>query len=277
MGELRTEGTGNHRVRQLKRFAGNVALVVLMTQIAIPLAGQHRIKSVSLEQGVTQVAVDRPGDVYLTLRNGKLMRVDADGTVTPVYSITKAPTLFDPRDGSRLFAYQREEQSYAFFSISQSVTAQPVDSAFAIAPWLVCSSGDHNLWVADAADNTLRKINPSASAVVAEINFGSDVGAITFMREYQGFLFVLHPTRGIVIFSSMGRELRTVAKPGTPYFNFLGEELYYPENDHLVFFNLFNAETRSMKLPRQATFTLITDARIFFVSGNTVEIYMTPH
>lgn len=260
----------------MRLLKAKVLLFVLFIQIATPLTGQHRIKSVALEQEVIRVAVDRPGDLYVTLRNGKLMRVDADGAVTPVSPVTKAPTLFDPRDGSRLFAYNREEQSYAFFSMTLSMTAQPVDSAFAIEPWLACASGDHNLWIADAADNTIRKINMSSSAIVAEINFGNNVDTIPFMREYQGFLFVLHPARGIIVFSGMGRELRTIGKPGIPYFNFLGEELYYPDSDQLVFFNLFNTETRTLKPPRKANFTVITDARLFSVSGNNVEIFSTP-
>jgi len=108
------------------------------------------------------------------------------------------------------------------------------------------------------------------------VEFRSDVSAIAFMREYQGFLFVLHPTRGIVVFSGMGKELRTIGKGKTGWFNFLGEELYYPEDGQLTFFNLFNTETRTMKLPKKAALSLVTDTRVYSVNNGTVEIFATP-
>lgn len=223
------------------------------------------------------VAIDRPGDLYVTLFNGKLLRIDSDGTISPLTEVSHLPALFDPRDGSRLFAYYRDDQRYVYFSISREMSSHLLDSAFAIQPWLVCPSGDHNVWIADAADNVIRKINSTTSRVDAEIPFGSTVSAIRYMREYQGFLFVLHPSRGIVVFSAMGKELRTIGTGAIAYFNFLGEDLYYADNNQqLSFFNLFNAETRTMKLPRKATFSLVTDTRVFSVNGRTVDIFETP-
>jgi len=251
-------------------------ILVLITMLAGTFArAQHRLKSVSLDQEVVSVAIDRPGDLYVTLNNGKVARIDADGTSLLLSGVVR-PSLFDPRDGSRLFAYYRKEQRYAYFSTLQELSSHRLDSTFAIDPWLVCPSGDYNVWIADAADNTLRKVNTTTSRIDAEIEFRSEVSAITFMREYQGFLFVLHPTRGIVVFSAMGKELRTIGKGNIGWFNFLGEELYYPEEGQLTFFNLFNTETRSMKLPRKATFSLVTDTRVFSVTQSTVEIFATP-
>ncbi|MEJ1237814.1 hypothetical protein WBG78_06795 [Chryseolinea sp. T2] len=244
---------------------------------SMPVNAQKPMKSVSLEDEVTGVAIDRPGDLYASLRNGKMFRVDTDGNILLLPVAKGKPTLFDPRDGSRLFAYYREEQHYVYFSSSRELSSYPVDSAFAISPWLICPSGDYNVWIADAADNVIRKINSATSRIDAEIKFSPGVADIKYMREYQGFLFVLHPSRGIVIFSSMGKELRTIGSGSIQYFNFLGEELYYPEGaGQLSFFNLFNTETRSVKLMRQASFSLLTDTRLFSVNGNRVEIFQAP-
>jgi hypothetical protein len=202
-----------------------------------------------------------------------VQRLDVDGKVHPLAEMRRNPTLFDPRDGSRLFAYYREGQRHTLFSPSHEISSQAVDSAFAIDPWLVCPSGDYNLWIADAADGAIRKINTATSRVDAEIRFPHDVPAIRYMREYQGFLFVLHASRGIIVFSAMGRELRTLGTGPITYFNFLGEELYYPQGAELHFFNLFNAETRTLKTPARAAFTLITDARIYQAAGKTVTIF----
>jgi hypothetical protein len=252
-------------------------ILSIFSLIAIPLAAQRSAKTVLLEQEVTSVAIDRPGDLYVSLVNGKLLRIDSDGNISPLPEAVSPPALFDPRDGSRLFGYYREEQRFSYFSISREMSSHEVDSAFAIQPWLVCPSGDYNVWIADAADNVIRKINNSTARIDAEVHFGSNVSVIRFMREYQGFLFVLHPSRGIVVFSSMGKELRTIGSGGITYFNFLGEELYYPDsNERLTFLNLFNTETRTLKLPRKASFSLITDTRVYSVNGRSVEIFEAP-
>lgn len=253
----------------------NVVLVLITLFAGMSAGAQNRIKSVSLEQEVVSVAIDRPGDLYVTLNNGKVARIDADGTLLIISGVVR-PSLFDPRDGSRLFAYFRREQRYTYVSTLQELSSHPLDSAFAIEPWLVCPSGDYNVWIADAADNTIKKVNTTTSRIDAEIEFHSAVSAIAFMREYQGFLFVLHPSQGIVVFSAMGKQLRTIGKGNIGWFNFLGEELYYPEDGQLIFFNLFNTETRIMKLPRKAPFSLVTDTRVYSVSNSTVEIFATP-
>ena len=252
-----------------------VLMLTMLLGTSCIVGAQHRIKSVSLEQAVTTVAIDRPGDLYVTLHNGKVVRVDADGNLLVLPDVV-SPTLFDPRDGSRLFAYYRPAQRYAYHSSLQEMSSHHVDSAFAIDPWLVCPSGDYNIWIADAADNTIRKVNTATSRIDAEISFQYDVRSITYMREYQGFLFVLYPTRGIVVFSAMGRELRAIGKGDISWFNFLGEELYYAQEGRLHFFNLFNTETRTMELPAKAAFSLVTDTRLFSVNKGTVEIFVTP-
>lgn len=255
----------------------NPIIITIFSLIAIPLAAQPPTKTLSLELDVISVAIDRPGDLYVTVANGKLFRIDSDGNISPLTEVTQLPSLFDPRDGSRLFSYYRDKQRFAYFSMTREMSSHAVDSAFAIEPWLVCPSGDYNVWIADASDNTIRKINNTTARIDAEVHFGSNVSAIRFMREYQGFLFVLHPGRGIVVFSGMGKELRTIGTGAITYFNFLGEELYYPENNQqLTFFSLFSGETRTLKLPRKASFSLVTDTRVYAVNGRTVQIFEAP-
>lgn len=258
----------------LNMIAARIIILLMAVGVASPLMAQRPTRTVQLEDKVVAVAIDRPGDLYTSLQNGKLFRVDSDGNVEQLSGLTRPPTLFDPRDGSRLFAYYRDDQRFVYFSMSRELSNNEVDSAFAITPWMVSPSGDYNVWIADAADNVIRKVNNTTSRIDAEIAFTYGVSEMRYMREYQGFLFVLHPARGIVIYSSMGRELRTLGTGATPYFNFLGEELYYPgEPGQLIFFNLFSTETRTVTLPRKAMFSLLTDTRVFSVNQDKVEIF----
>lgn len=239
---------------------------------------QKKIKSLTVSDEVIYATVDRPGELYIVTKNGQIQKFDVNGKLLSVYKNNPSPTLFDPRDGARLFAYFRHDQHYSILNPSFDVTAShTIDSSFVIDPWLVCISGDHNVWVLDAADESIKKINVRTPSADVDVNIADtlfqDFSAFTFMREYQGFLFLLNHKKGILIFNSMGKWLKTIERPALPYFNFLGEELYYPEGDKIKFFNLFTAENREMPIRQPGQFILITDERIFTVQNFTIDFF----
>lgn len=239
---------------------------------------QEKLKSITLIDEVIYATVDRPGELYVVTRNGQIQRFDTNGNLVSEYTNQPPPTLFDPRDGARLFSYFRQGQYYSFLSPSLEVTkSQNLDPSFAVEPWLICMSGDYNVWILDAGDVSLKKINVMSSSLEVDQKVDEalikNATAITFMREYQGFLFLLHQETGILIFNKMGKWIKTIAQPRLKYFNFLGEELYYPEGNHLKFLNLFTAETRETPANRPGNFILLTDERMYTVENTTLGFF----
>jgi hypothetical protein len=233
-----------------------------------PVFSQEKIiRTLHVSDTIVFAAVDRPGDLYLATMSGQFQKFDKDGNLVILYKNKNIPTLFDPRDGSRLFAYVRELQQYWYLNPSFEVTAaHELDSAFAIDPWLICSSGDYNIWILDASDNSLKKIDTRKGSVVVEITAPvKSKENIRYMREYQGFLFLLDVEEGILIFNSVGKLVRVLPGKNIAYFNFLGEELYYPLNNSLQYFNLFSAESHQSGWPTGTHFLLMTDERQFIV------------
>ena len=255
-----------------------VFFLCLLTLFFTGSVAQKKIKTVALSDSVMYTAIDRPGDFYVVTKTAQIQRFDKDGKLMLLYKAKALPTIFDPRDGSRLFAYYREDQHYEYLNPSfQPTVGYQIDSAFAIQPWLICPSGDHKLWVLDSADNALKKINVMASEVEVEaiVDLALIENATDFktMREYQNFLFMLKPSKGIYVFSNLGKHIRTVAVSGVHQFNFLGEELYYMEGSQLKFFNLFSAETRSMNIPKGYTAALLTDERMVLFRAQNIDIF----
>ncbi|MEJ7646813.1 MAG: hypothetical protein WKF87_19610 [Chryseolinea sp.] len=249
--------------------------LVLCSLLTLPTLGQKAIKVFSVHREVVFATVDRPGDLYLVMGDGQIQKFDVDGNLLSEYKVSPAPALFDARDGARLFAYFRKEQHYAYLSPSFEITARhAVDPSFAVKPWLVCASGDHNIWILDEVDNSIKRINNTTSGVEVEITLpdGSDNSRLTYMREYQGFLFLLDLDKGIRVFSSMGKPLMTLGYPGLTSFNFFGEELYFAEGNNLKLFNLFTAEKRDIPIARSGDIILMTDIRLFSIQGSKVEI-----
>jgi len=250
---------------------------LLMIGHSVTTLGQNKIVTRFVNDEVIYAAVDRPGELYIMTANGQIQKFNIDGNLVSVFKNNPGPTLFDPRDGARLFAYYRNDQHYVMMNPSFDVTASyKLDSAFVADPWLICTSGDHNLWAIDVSDASLKKLNVAVSSIDVDVKLDSEYAhnleALTFMREYQGFLFLLDREKGILIFNSIGKLVRVIEQPRLPFFNFLGEELYYPRDGKIRFFNLFTAETRDMNgMPGQ--FMLITDERIFSVNGKQIDFF----
>ena len=255
------------------------ALIIALTlSSGITFAQQKKLKTVEVSDTIIAAAIDRPGDLYITTRAGHSQRFDKDGKLLNLYRKDPAPTAFDPRDGARFFAFYRPTASYELLNTSfDVVSAYKIDSAFSLEPWLACTSGDYSLWVLDAQDWNLKKVNVSTGAVPVEVPLPAAISRhktdFIAMREYQGFVFILHKKEGIHIFNSMGRHLRTVGVPGLAYVNFIGEELYYLQGNKLRFFDLFTTDTRELTLPAPADFALVTDERLFIVHKTTIDLY----
>ena len=103
------------------------------------------------------------------------------------------------------------------------------------------------------------------------LTVSNDWGKILF--EVEEFFYIAPSGEfSTVIFPSFFLE-----KGGVYWFTAsLGEELYYPQQGRVIFFNLFNAETRQMTTPAPSGFCIVTDARMYTVSGQTVDIFTLP-
>ena len=249
----------------------------LLVNVAVSIA-QTKITSISVSGEIIGAYVDRVGELYIHTKSGQIQKFDINGKLISLFKRPETPTLFDPRDGSRLFAFYRNSRKTEFLNPSFDVThAAVIDSAFVIDPWLVCTSGDHNLWILDSADHSLKKISPATSSVLVDVQFPDEPSikwsSLTYAREYQGFVFFFEEDKAIHIFNGMGRWIKSIRDSKLRYFNFLGEEIYYPSANDLIFINLFSGEQRKLPITKAFKFALVTDERLFLVHTNSIDFF----
>lgn len=257
-----------------------MARVSLLFYLLFPIVAfaQKKIASTPLNDNVVSATVDRVGELYLGTNGGQILKFNINGALLAVYKNGKQPNLFEPRDGSRLFAFFRNERRIDYLNPSFEVShSYVIDSAFVIEPWLACSSGDYNVWVLDAADQSFKKINPRNSTIEVESSFpkelAPDFTKITLVREYQGFLFFLDVEKGIHVFNGFGKWIKTFPVQRLTYFNFIGEELYLPKENRVVFYNLFSGEQREMPIAKPFLMALVTDERLFVIHSKSVDFF----
>jgi hypothetical protein len=254
------------------------AIIFCLVFSAIHANAQKKITSREISDEILFATIDRVGELYVITKKGQIQKFDVNGKLLSLYKNEPIPTLFEPRDGSRLFAYFRKERKIQYLNPSlEPSNSALIDSAFVIDPWLACSSGDHNIWVLDAEDKSIKKISPRTSTVEVDVmipdNLSRDFSNIKSIRDYQGFFFLLDEEKGIHIFNGMGRWIKTISVQALSYFNFLGEELYYPVGNGLTFVNLFSGEKREIPLKKPFTFALLSDERLFLVHTNSIDFF----
>ncbi len=257
-----------------------IGIILLLLATAFSAFAQfEKLTSFTVGKPVYSAAVDRPGELYLVFDDNTIARHGTSGAVMASGQLPFKPDVFDPRDGSRLFAFNRKRAEYIFFAPFFSLQNPPVvlDSAFVIDPFLACSSGDRDLLIIDEADWSLKKVNLRANRLLFESmlsDSAASLSKVTFVREYQNLVFMLQPARGIMVFNMLGHHLRTIDAVGARYFNFLGEEVYHLRDRQLLLFDLFNAESRVIDLPYAADFALLTDERLYLIKGQSVDVFL---
>lgn len=251
--------------------------ITLLAVVASPMLAmaQKRITVIDIKD-VGSAYVDRPGDLYILHTDNSVSKFDTLGMPVADMGFERKPTVFDPRDGARMFIYFADVKQGAFFS---SGTNQGffIYDYFAMEPMLATSAGDNQVWIVDKGDWSVKKLDPKASKIVAEASIDrtqfQGEPEIIAVREYQNFLFVLDRNAGLLIFNGIGKQIKKIEGKDIPYFNFLGEELYYKKNDKLIFYDLFDGTTREEGVDSKCLYTLLTDARKYVVYADRIDVF----
>jgi hypothetical protein len=245
-------------------------LIVLFLFFSVSAYTQP-IASIAISD-IQSAYVDRPGDLYI-LQKKNIKKYDVQGNLVTELKLESKPLVFEPRDGARSFVCFDTKCSFFSEETKQEFT---IPQEFVIEPSLICSSGDHNVWVLDKADFSLKKISPAEPKMLAEVRIDTSLfkkkPEILMMREYQNFLFILDKHVGIVVFNGIGKRIRVISEPSLTYFNFLGEELYYKKDGKLVYYDLFDTSKREEDVDPACKYVFVTDVRKYLVYENRIDI-----
>jgi len=249
-------------------FTMGLSCQFLFTFIFLPVASTFSqptfLKARKANSTITMLTVDRAGDFYIVEKSGVISKFDKDGELIASFAAGTGLTTFDPTNAIRLLVWYKDSKTYAWLSPTlENPGMANIDPSLAIEPQLMCPSGDYAVWIYDAADQTMKRVQLNESIVQSEFPLESSIPEpeISSIKEYLNFLFVVDDAKGLFVFNSRGRLLKRLNEPKTMV-HFLGEELYFVYEGKLHFFNLYTAETRTLPLPNPAKAAVLTDERM---------------
>ncbi len=253
--------------------------IILLTLVPWLCTAQGNGTTTLTPGTIVMSSVDQLGNFYLRLSDGSLKKYDPSGKVMAEFSLPVAGsiTLLECWNQLKVYYYQRGRQSYVLldhYLVSQGEFE--IDPSYAVDPLLVSPGANNTLWILDGADLSLKRVNRMLNRVELEMNLpGSGFPSqpdFVYLREYQNMIFLLERNTGIHVFSILGRPVNHIKASGLDSFNFMGEELYYLQDDTIQLMDLFSGETRAMKVSPGYSSAFVTDERIILLSKEKVEL-----
>ncbi len=232
---------------------------------------------------VSNVSVDRLGNFYFVLQNGRMLKVDPDGKTLNETTKSILPlTLLEPWNPLKVFTYSNDTKKYQYWDHHLNLLDEKkLDTSLSISPHLVCPDNEvHKAWILDIADYSLKKVNLLTGQIELEAplpkGWSGEAADFVFLREYQNRVFLLDKHRGILMLNMLGKLITSIDVKGLTFFNFLGQELCYRDKNKIQLLDLHTGETRTIaELPDHDSilFTIITDERLVVGRAGKVIIY----
>ena len=226
---------------------------------------------------------DRFGNIYLSHKNGDLIKLDQFGGQLVQFASQRYGKLstLETWTSLRIFLFYQDIQQFVFLDryLNQSEFLEFPAGQFGLI-MLLAPSSDNQLWVLDSAPLTLIKY---------DINFGS----ITLSQalnpvlkepnlqpyqlfEYQNRIYLGDSNLGILVFDNLGNYIQTIDKSGTELVYPHKEELYFLRNNKLHFASIYSENKRVVELPdNQVEYqhALVTDKSLIIASIDELFIY----
>jgi hypothetical protein len=142
----------------------------------------------------------------------------------------------------------------------------------------VCSSNDGYMWVWDAQQQVLKKLdnllNVQRQSQDAITLLGQPIYP-NFMVERNNFVFMNVPSMGILVFDIFGTYGHTIPIKNLTDFQVINDKIYYFRNDSLSTYQFKTDVIQSIALPDTGTIQQVSiqQGRLFALKKNQVLLY----
>lgn len=229
------------------------------------------------------LAVDNLNNLYLLTPTDQLKKYNAQGDSVSVYNQTKRFGKLHSMDATnplKLLLYYKDFSTIVILdrllSIRSTIDLRRQNILQASAIGL---SYDNNIWVFDAMDNKLKKIDEFGATLSESTDFRT-VFAQTFVPEkiidYNGSVYLYDPAQGVAIFDYYGSLQKKLPVKGWKNIAILDKQIIGTDNQHIYTYYTNNLMERQYPFPSSfGSFTqyLIANTQLFAISKDSVNIY----
>ena len=240
---------------------------------------------ITLPIAARYVTGDTTGFFYIADQNNAITKIDSAGNKWFRYSDITNGNIYSI-DASNPF------RSIVFYKQQQVI--QILDNNLGLVSTIqlrknnlmnisaTARSSDNNIWLYDAVDMNIKKINDYGKLVAVSADIFQLVGhtpQITFMTEENHKIFVCDTTSGIIVFDEYLNYEKTIPIKPKTQIQVVNQSLFYIEHNQITEYNLTTKAEQTDTLQDIRTFQSALLFRKFMITQeqNAVSLYrLTP-
>lgn len=233
--------------------------------------------------------IDVTADLITTDNLGNLYRIEGDmvekflpsGDLQYKYSDLALGnvTALDASNSLRLTLYYKDLSQIVILDNTLSRQVEPIslDELGFAQVTVVCTSHDNSLWLYDQSSFTLSRVNYLMEPIQIVPNLNQVIDADldpNFMVEYNNWLYMNDPEKGILVFDNFGTYSKTIPIKGLNAFQVFDKGLFYVQDDKLMTYNFLSLMETELKLPEKSfTNVQVQKHRLFIQHADHVNVY----
>lgn len=210
------------------------------------------------------ITTDKTGNLYIATKSNCIYKYNIKGDSTGFYSAVRRGNIsqIDASNPMQIVLFSAEQNVVTLLD-RLLVEKNKID--FKKAHMYNCpsvsNSADGDLWVYDAFENALRKVNDKLQVQNNSFNFTQQFGQEvkpTFLTEQERNLFVVDSSYGILKFDVFGNYVTTYHFK-TKEIQFVNGQLIFLDNGVLNLYNIQSLVEKKLQLPNASN---ILQARV---------------
>jgi hypothetical protein len=226
--------------------------------------------------------IDKLQQVYLITNRNEVIKHDPSGREVFRFNNNFLEDIgkLDPSNPFNLILYYPEFLSVITLDRTMSQTGEfNLSQLNLIRVDALGSTNDNNVWLYDAINFSLKKINSAGQVLKESVNLNLKLGYSgnpNFLIERSNLVFVNDPKYGILVFSNIGEFDSVLDIKGLDYFQVLGDQIVYQRGTRLYRYHLQSLNEKEIKLPvkiNPGDKVLLQKNRLFVKRPNRLEVY----
>lgn len=227
------------------------------------------------------ITSDNLNNLYVVTADNSLVKFDSTGKKLFTYNTKKYGQLkfADATNPLKLLLYFPDFTTVVFLDNTLSeLSVKNLKQSGIIQPVCVALASDNNLWVYDAMDLKLKKLDQNFNVLVESGDMLSTVHDLpepNLLLERDNFIFLNDPAKGVFVFDNYSTYSHLIPIKGLKDFQVFDEKILYQKDNVIHSYDVQTLSSRTIPLPDSSGVlqSSIEKNRLYLLKKNEVVLY----
>ena len=201
------------------------------------------------------ITTDKFGNAYVVNEKNQALKINNQGDIVKYHNINSFGqlSLMDATNPLKIILFFEEYATLVLLDRTMTETGRLTlyEKGFNQVN-AVCSSQDNHIWIYDAVEYKLKKLDDNLNVVEESEDITTQLGIMvspTFILQQDNYIYLNDPEKGIFVFDLFGTYYKIIPLKGITDFQKLNDQFIYYKNGKLNAYNLATLNLSVIDLP----------------------------